>query len=302
MIERFEGTDGLRNLVTALKDCSIVEHNEAIAKKLAEVGQILAFEVGNSILSQGGSDNDIYFLLFGQADVLVNNRHIAIREAGDTVGEMAILNPVEPRAATVTARTAMVALKVSEADFQRIVAEHPHLWKAIARIIAERLRHRANFLNTPNTMPLLFLGCSAEGLVVAQEIQLGLKHDNIEVAVWTDGIFGPSRVTLDALLDAVHQSDFAAFVFSPDDKTVSREKEFDAPRDNVIFELGLFMGHLERNRTFIIKESKTDVKIPTDLLGITPITYRYAEGNDLTKAVAPVCTELKKVIKSLGTR
>ncbi len=70
----------------------------------------------------------------------------------------------------------------------------------------------------------------------------------------------------------------------------------------MVFELGLFMGKLDRNRAFIIKEQKSDVKIPTDLLGVTPLTYVYRLGGNLTSAIGPVCTELRKVISSLGVR
>lgn len=137
---------------------------------------------------------------------------------------------------------------------------------------------------------------------IAREIQLGLKHDNIEVFVWTDGIFGPGGVSIDSLIKVVNEVDFAAFVFSPDDKAIIREMEYNAPRDNVIFELGLFMGKLDRNRAFIIKEQKSDVKIPTDLLGVTPLTYVYQHGGNLTAAIAVVCTELRKTIANLGVR
>ena len=153
-----------------------------------------------------------------------------------------------------------------------------------------------------NTKPLLFLGCSAESLKIAQEIQLALKYDDVEVMPWTDGVFGPSGIPIEDLLKTVNESDFAVFVFSPDDEIVSRKHEYNAPRDNTIFELGLFMGKLERSRTFIVKEHNTDVKIPTDLLGITPLTYIYREGGNLTTAIAPVCTELRKVIGRLGVR
>ena len=70
----------------------------------------------------------------------------------------------------------------------------------------------------------------------------------------------------------------------------------------MVFELGLFMGKLDRNRAFIIKEQKSDVKIPTDLLGVTPLTYVYRPGGNLASAIGPVCTELRKVISSLGVR
>jgi predicted nucleotide-binding protein len=302
MVNRFEGPDGKRYLVTVLQGCRLVEHDEALAKRLAEVGNLVSFESGDTIVTQGADDNDVFFILVGQADVVINNRHVAIREARETIGEMALLDPSAPRSATVSARSVVVALRVAEADFHRLAEDHPRIWKVVAQVVAERLRQRSLFLNTPNVRPLLFVGCSAESLVVAQEIQLGLKHDDFDVVLWTDGVFGLSSVTIDALLNAVNESDFAAFVFSPDDTIVSRSSTHDAPRDNTVFELGLFMGRLERNRTFIIKERDRDVKIPTDLLGITLLTYIHRAGADLTTAIAPVCTELRKVVKNLGSR
>lgn len=302
MKRRFEGTAGQRRLVAALQSCSLVEHNKALASRLAEVGQLVSFEAGDVIMSQGAEDNDVYFILVGQAEVTVNGRHVAVREARATIGEMAILNPTEPRSATVTARSEIVALKVSEPDFHQVAQEHPQVWRVVAQVVAERLRQRSALLNLPNTKPLLFLGCSAESLVIAQEIQLGLKNDNVEAVVWTDGVFGPSGVPIDSLLNTVNESDFAVFVFSPDDKLICRENEYNAPRDNTVFELGLFMGKLERSRTFIVKEQNADVKVPTDLLGITPLTYIYRGSGNLSAAVAPVCTELRKVISNLGVR
>jgi CRP/FNR family transcriptional regulator, cyclic AMP receptor protein len=299
---RFEGADGRRRLIAALQGCSLVEHNEAFASRLAEVGQLISYEAGDIIMAQGAEDNDVYFILVGQAEVTVNGRRVAVREARETVGEMALLSPSEPRSATVTARSPVVALKVSEPDFHQVAMEHPQVWRVVAQVVAERLRQRSALLNLPNTKPLLFLGCSAESLPIAQEIQLGLKHDDVEVLVWTDGVFGPSGVPVDALLNAANASDFAVFVFTPDDKVISREGEYHAPRDNTVFELGLFMGKLERGRTFIVKEQHADVKVPTDLLGITPLTYILGKGGNFSAAVAPVCTELRKVIANLGVR
>jgi predicted nucleotide-binding protein len=289
-------------LIAALQGCPLVEHNEALASRLAEVGQVVSFDAGEVIMTQGADDNDVFFILVGQAQVTVNGRHVAVREARDTIGEMALLSPTEPRSATVTARTEVVALKVSEPDFHQVAEEHTQVWRVVAQVVADRLRQRSALLNIPNTKPLLFLGCSTESLEIAREIQLGLKHDNVEAMVWTDGVFGPSGVAVDALLNTVNESDFAVFVFSPDDKVVSRDDEYNAPRDNTVFELGLFMGKLERSRTFIVKEQSADVKVPTDLLGITPLTYVYRGGGHLAAAIAPVCTELRKVINNLGVR
>lgn len=120
MINRFEGAEGKRRLISALKECYLVEHDESLAAKLAEVGDLATFDEGDAVMTQGNDDNDIYFLLVGEVNVLINNRHIAIRKARETVGEMAIINPAEPRSATLLARTNVVALKVTEPDFHHL--------------------------------------------------------------------------------------------------------------------------------------------------------------------------------------
>jgi predicted nucleotide-binding protein len=111
-------------------------------------------------------------------------------------------------------------------------------------------------------------------------------------------------VAIDVLMKEVDNSDFAAFVFGPDDKVASRGERYSAPRDNVVFELGLFMGRLDRTRTFIVAEQKAvkEIKIPTDLLGVTPITYVIKDGQDLPSALVSVCQELRRVFAQLGPR
>jgi CRP/FNR family transcriptional regulator, cyclic AMP receptor protein len=122
------------------------------------------------------------------------------------------------------------------------------------------------------------------------------------VRIWTDGVFGPSGVTADKLLEQVAESDFAAFVFGPDDRVASRTDSYDAPRDNVVLELGMFLSNLGRERTFMVKDHKAELKIPTDLLGISPITYISSTGSKLEVAISPVCTEIAKRVRELGTK
>jgi CRP/FNR family cyclic AMP-dependent transcriptional regulator len=302
MIERFEGNAGQRRLLEALRNQSLVEHNDYLAQRLCDAGTLEKFEAGSSIITQGASDNDVYFILAGEAEVLVNGRQVALRKAQDAIGEMTLLNPASARSATLRAITEVVALKVSEPDFQEIAEDFPRVWKTVATVINQRLRQRGDLLNSPNRLPMLFIGCSTESLNIAREIQSGLKYDKVEAIIWTDYVFGPSSVPVDALLETARTSDFAAFVFGPDDKVTSRAEEYNAPRDNSVFELGLFMGQLDRHRTFIIKEQSLDIKIPTDLLGITPISYVDHGSTNLTATLGSVCSDLRKKVSDLGCR
>ena len=74
---------------------------------------------------------------------------------------------------------------------------------------------------------------------------------------------------IEALEQELAQSDFAVLTLTPDDQSKSRGKVTRAPRDNVLLELGLFMGHLGRDRTYFVCDKNQNLKIPTDLLGVT---------------------------------
>jgi len=90
-------------------------------------------------------------------------------------------------------------------------------------------------------------------------------------------------------------------ILSSDDLVTSRDLETFSPRDNVIFELGLFMGRLGRSRTFIVCQHNTAIKIPTDLSGVTTATYEWPrEDGSHEGALGAACDKIRKVIRELG--
>jgi CRP/FNR family cyclic AMP-dependent transcriptional regulator len=301
MIERFTGPGGAETLKDAMLQQRVVQHDEAVADRLIAVGTPGEHQSGEIILQQGAADDSIFFILAGEAAVEVNGRSIAVRMATETVGEMVAVDPTAPRSATITATAETVTLRVPSSDFIKIANEHPKVWRATARVIGDRLRQRHRFHRQPNAKPVLFIGSSVEGLLVAKHIQLGLQRSNIEVRLWTDGVFGPGGVTVDKLVEQVEQADFAAFVFGPDDTVASRDEECQAPRDNVVFEMGMFLSQLGRERTYLVKDSKADLKIPSDLLGIAPVIY-VADPKAKSEVVfGPVCTTLEKQVRDIGS-
>jgi predicted nucleotide-binding protein len=302
MKERFEGADGHRLLIDSLLKQDIVEHSEPLASVLATTGELVTFAVGNDVVVQGAPDNDVYFLLAGEGNVLVHDRFVGSRAEGTCIGEMAAIDPAAPRSATIRAKSEIVALKVAEKNFTAAIDAHPRAYRALSQLLAYRLRERSKFHQPPNPQPVLFIGCSSEALSIANELQAGLKHDSITATIWSNGVFGPSGTAVESLYNFANSSDFAAFVVSPDDLVLSRDSETMAPRDNVVFELGLFMGRLEQKRVFLIREHSVDVKIPSDLLGITPITYVLKPGGNIASSLNPACTELRKAIAELGVR
>ena len=149
----------------------------------------------------------------------------------------------------------------------------------------------------PDPLPSVFIGSSSEGLDVAREVEQQLQQDAV-TTIWKDAVFGLGIGALESLMNALDQFDFGVMVLSPDDLTQSRERNYASPRDNIVFELGLFMGRLGRSRTFIVHEKDANLKLPSDLAGITVSPYRKREN--LSAALSPTCTPIIKAIRSLG--
>ena len=92
--------------------------------------------------------------------------------------------------------------------------------------------------------------------------------------------------------------DFATLVISPDDQVLSRSTVSDAPRDNVVFELGLFMGALGHERVFLVYPRNASIKLPTDLLGLTVLTYEP----ELPSVAIQVCPLLRDLMNKAGPK
>jgi len=147
------------------------------------------------------------------------------------------------------------------------------------------------------SLPSLFIGSSTEDLDIAHEVGLHLENEAL-VTIWKDWGFGFGEATLESLMNALDQFDFAVMILNPNDLLESRGQDYKSPRDNVLFELGLFMGRLGRNRTFILHEQDADLKLPSDLAGITRATYRKREN--MSAALATTCFRIAKAMRALG--
>jgi len=124
--------------------------------------------------------------------------------------------------------------------------------------------------------PRIFLGSSGKQERLLKSLTSGLASV-ADVEPWTT-VFNPGVNTLDRLVELTREVDFAAFVFAQDDWTSPTAGDpgtsipgMASPRDNVVFEAGLFGGVLGMRRTFILHAN--GAKLPTDLLGLTVVRY-----------------------------
>ena len=149
--------------------------------------------------------------------------------------------------------------------------------------------------------PSVFIGSSAEGHAIAEAIQVNLDRA-CEVVIWSQGIFGLGGGTLETLVEKADEFDFAVLVVTPDDMIHSRGAEQPSPRDNVLLELGLFMGKLGRTRTFVIFDRTAKIKMPSDMAGVTLADYQPHASGNLQAALGAASTKIKTAIQDLGVR
>ena len=139
-----------------------------------------------------------------------------------------------------------------------------------------------------------FIGSSSEGIAIANAIMANLA-DVTDCRVWTEGVFLPGSTFIETLEKLLGEVDYAVLVATPDDMLIKRDVESHTMRDNVLLELGLFMARLGRKRTYLVTPRDEPLHIPSDLLGVTTVTYTSLRKEDQTtwiKAMAEPCASI----------
>lgn len=132
--------------------------------------------------------------------------------------------------------------------------------------------------------PKIFIGSSRQNVEIAKILRQQLVEQvDVEANVWDEeGVFNLNRGFLEDLLNLLDEFDFAVFVLAADDVTLSKSELSFSPRDNVVLELGLFMGRLGRDRVFVAYDDSIDLKRPSDLDGVTFASYDGSRVQDST--------------------
>lgn len=296
----FDGEDGRRRLIDALMTQRFVNGDLALATKIAEFGKARLVSANEKIIGQGDDTHSLFAILSGSFDIVINGKSINRRLANDTVGEMGAIQPSQARSASVVAHEPGWVFEINEPQLMELGTQFPLIWRHFTRDLARRLLERNRLLSAPRDRVRVLIISSAEAIPIAHAIQASFEHDPFLVYPWSDGLFRVTHYPLENLEHELDQSDFAIAIASPDDVTTSRRKRTASPRDNVVFELGFFMGRLGRHRTVLLEPKGTKVKLPSDFDGLKPISYNYVPGPDLIPELAPTCIKLRKLFHELG--
>lgn len=294
LIQKYQGEQGKRLRHEALLTQKLVLGKEELAAELEAACEFVAVEAGQNLIEQEGDDSDVYFIVSGEFSVIVNGRTLNRRGVNDHVGEMAAIEPAQRRAATIQADTDAVVAKIPEAKFSEIAFRHIGVYRHIARELARRLRQRNSHVLKTNERVRVLIFSSGEAVPVARAVKAEFDHDDVFIDIWTE-VFRASHYTLEDLDRKLDDMDFVIAIAQGDDTVESRDKSWPAPRDNVIFELGLAMGKLGRHRAILMEPRADKVKLPSDLAGVTTVTYKM--GPDRKPDIQPACHRLRELFE-----
>jgi CRP-like cAMP-binding protein len=106
----------------------------ALAASLNEV----AFFEGDVLMREGALEDWLFVVVEGEVEVTRSDRHVTLGP-GSVVGELAVLDP-QPRSATVTALTQVLAFRLRREAFQQAVETQPEISMGVITELVRRLR------------------------------------------------------------------------------------------------------------------------------------------------------------------
>jgi predicted nucleotide-binding protein len=267
------------SLIDALKYQKIVAGNQKLAERIAEIGETIEVPGGHTVIHQGAVDDEVYLILDGSFDVVVNGKTLARRVATDHVGEMAAILPVQRRAASVVAHDNSVVVRLSNSQIIELGAQFPQIWRTFAKELAHRVEQRNTIVATRNEKVRVLILAAPSAGIHAHELKRALP--SLDIHLWEEGAFGTGNYPIENLERVLDRCDIAVAI-----------SEAGNERDSIILELGFFMGRLGRHRTFLIEPHGQEIDLPREMGGINTIHFRRGELHVASQKLAQVAAEL----------
>ncbi len=172
-------------LLEALRHVAVLRHLPLAAlDRLASRSELRRFSPSDVLIEAGTAGDEVMVLLEGQVAVRLalsdrEQRAVAIRRAGELVGEMALVDEL-PRSASVTAEAQVRALAIPRDVFLEAVGAHASAALEMVRTLSLRLRES-------DAVQIEVLRAKAERLVEANH---RLSRENRRLHVALDQRFG----------------------------------------------------------------------------------------------------------------
>jgi hypothetical protein len=150
----------------------------------------------------------------------------------------------------------------------------------------------------------IFIASSGRTLVLAEKLRDELQTDFCEATLWSEeGRRQPGATIIEMLETSAEHYDFAVIILARDDVLIKETGDTLKARDNCVFEAGLFMKSLGRERCFLVN-SVDQRDLPSDLGGV--ISLPFKEPSDLfdrdacAQAIKSVSAAMKDSVQRAG--
>ena len=138
-------------IVRALCQNAMVGDDKRLANRLLREGNLKPIAANTDLITQGANDDEVYFIIIGKFDIIIDGLKRDVRRSGQSVGELAA-HTTEPRTATVRAIDDSAVLAFPGEAFRKLIDTKPEMQKGLAQIttamLQERLADKIEFRNT----------------------------------------------------------------------------------------------------------------------------------------------------------
>lgn len=114
-------------------------------------GDLKPIAANTDLITQGANDDEVYFIIIGKFDIIIDGLKRDVRRSGQSVGELAA-HTTKPRSATVRAIDDSAVLAFPGEAFRKLIDTKPAMQKSLAQIttemLQERLADKVEFKNT----------------------------------------------------------------------------------------------------------------------------------------------------------
>lgn len=101
---------------------------------------LVTISEGEHIISEGEEGDCLYVLIDGEARITLKGRELGMIQAGEIIGEMALINS-EKRSASVIAATDCRLAMINQVSFSALLKHVPDFSLHLLQVMADRLKN-----------------------------------------------------------------------------------------------------------------------------------------------------------------
>ena len=121
---------------------SIPDH---ILAAVAQITDEVELAAGETLIHEGDVGDCMYVIVEGSVRVHSREKTIITLITGQTVGELAVLDP-EPRSASATAEGDAFLFRIGKDAFDEVMADRPEIARGVIRALSQRVREQGRLM------------------------------------------------------------------------------------------------------------------------------------------------------------